>query len=242
MQGRTALVTGGAKGIGRAIADRLAAEGATVCVLGRDAAALAETGFAHAVADVTDDAALGAAIDRMGPFDILVNNAGAAVSAPFGRHSRAEWDVMLAVNLTSCFVAVQAVLPGMVARGWGRVVSVASTASLKGYAYTTAYCAAKHGLLGLTRALAVETARTGVTVNAVCPGFTDTALVGRAVETIMAKTGQTAEAATAALARSNPQGRLVQPEEVAAAVAYLCRDDAASLTGQSIVVAGGEVM
>ena len=199
-------------------------------------------GSRHAVADVTDDAALGAAIDRMGPFDILVNNAGAAVSAPFGRHSRADWDGMLAVNLTSCFVAIQAVLPGMVARGWGRVVSVASTASLKGYAYTTAYCAAKHGLLGLTRALAVETARTGVTVNAVCPGFTDTALVGRAVETIMAKTGQTAEAATAALARGNPQGRLVQPEEVAAAVAYLCRDDAASLTGQSIVVAGGEVM
>ncbi len=242
MQGRRALVTGGAKGIGRAIADRLAADGATVCVLGRDAAALAACGHDHAVADVTDDVALGAAIDRHGPFDILVNNAGAALSAPFGRHSRVDWDGMLAVNLTSCFVATQKVLPGMVAQGWGRVVSVASTASLKGYAYTAAYCAAKHGLLGLTRALAVETARTGVTVNAVCPGFTDTALVGRAVETIMAKTGQTGEQAVAALARSNPQGRLVQPEEVAAAVAYLCRDDAASLTGQSIVVAGGEVM
>ena len=242
MQGRRALVTGGAKGIGRAIADRLAAEGAIVCVLGRDAAALAEAGHAHAVADVTDDAGLGAVIERLGPFDILVNNAGAAISAPFGRHSRADWDGMLAVNLTSCFVATQIVLPGMVAQGWGRVVSIASTASLKGYAYTAAYCAAKHGLLGLTRALAVETARTGVTVNAVCPGFTDTALVGRAVETIVAKTGQTAEAAAAALARSNPQGRLVQPEEVAAAVAYLCRDDSASLTGQSIVVAGGEVM
>ena len=171
-----------------------------------------------------------------------MNNAGAAVSAPFGRHSRADWDGMLAVNLTSCFVATQFVLPGMVAQGWGRVVSVASTASLKGYSYTAAYCAAKHGVLGLTRALAVETARTGVTVNAVCPGFTDTALVGRAVQTIVAKTGQTQEQATAALARSNPQGRLVQPEEVAAAVAYLCRDDAAALTGQSIVVAGGEVM
>ncbi len=242
MQGRRALVTGGAKGIGRAIADRLAADGATVCVLGRDAAALAATGFDHAVADVTDEAALRAAIERLGPFDILVNNAGAAFSATFGRHGRAEWDAMLAVNLTSCFVAIQAVLPGMVAQGWGRIVSVASTASLKGYAYTAAYCAAKHGLLGLTRALAVETARTGVTVNAVCPGFTDTALVGRAVDTIVAKTGQTAEAAIAALARSNPQNRLVQPEEVAASVAFLCRDDAASLTGQSLVVAGGEVM
>lgn len=242
MQGRRALVTGGAKGIGRAIADRLAADGATVCVLGRDAAALAATGFDHAVADVTDEAALRAAIERLGPFDILVNNAGAAFSATFGRHGRAEWDAMLAVNLTSCFVAIQAVLPGMMAQGWGRIVSVASTASLKGYAYTASYCAAKHGLLGLTRALAVETARTGVTVNAVCPGFTDTALVGRAVDTIVAKTGQTAEAAIAALARSNPQNRLVQPEEVAASVAYLCRDDAASLTGQSLVVAGGEVM
>ncbi len=242
MQGRRALVTGGAKGIGRAIADRLAAEGATVCVLGRDEAALAGSGHDYAVADVTDDATLGAAFQRLGPFDILVNNAGAAISAPFGRHSRADWDRMLAVNLTGCFVATQIALPAMVARGWGRIVSVASTASLKGYAYTAAYCAAKHGLLGMTRALAVETARTGVTVNAVCPGFTDTALVDRAVETIVAKTGQTAEAAVAALARGNPQGRLVQPDEVAAAVAFLCRDEAASLTGQSVVVAGGEVM
>ena len=242
MQGRRALVTGGAKGIGRAIADRLAAEGATVCVLGRDAAALAESGHAYAVADVTDDAELAAAIQRLGPFDILVNNAGAAFSATFGRHSRTDWNTMLAVNLTSCFVATQLVLPGMMERGWGRIVSVASTASLKGYAYTTAYCAAKHGLLGLTRALAVETARTGVTVNAVCPGFTDTALIGRAVDTIVAKTGQSAEQAVAALARSNPQARLVQPTEVAGAVVYLCRDEAASLTGQAIAVAGGEVM
>ena len=242
MQGRKALVTGGAKGIGRAIADRLATEGATVCVLGRDQAALAECGHDYLVADVTDDAELADALKRLGPLDILVNNAGAAFSATFGRHTRTDWNTMLAVNLTSCFVATQLVLPAMVERGWGRIVSVASTASLKGYAYTAAYCAAKHGLLGLTRALAVETARTGVTVNAVCPGFTDTALVGRAVETIVAKTGQTAEAAIAALARSNPQGRLVQPAEVAGAVAYLCREEAASLTGQAVVVAGGEVM
>ena len=183
-----------------------------------------------------------AAVERLGPFDILVNNAGAAHSAPFARHRRADWDGMLAVNLTSCFVTTQCVLPSMLAQGWGRVVSVASTAGLKGYGYTAAYCAAKHGLVGLTRALAIETARTGVTINAVCPGFTDTALVGRAVKTITVKTGQTAEAALGALARSNPQGRLVQPDEVAGAVAYLCREEAASLTGQSIVVAGGEVM
>jgi NAD(P)-dependent dehydrogenase (short-subunit alcohol dehydrogenase family) len=242
MQGRKALVTGGAKGIGRAIADRLATDGATVCVLGRDQAALAACGHDYLVADVTDDAELADALKRLGPLDILVNNAGAAFSATFGRHSRTDWNTMLAVNLTACFVATQIVLPGMVERGWGRIVSVASTASLKGYAYTAAYCAAKHGLLGLTRALAVETARSGVTVNAVCPGFTDTALVGRAVETIVAKTGQSAEAAIAALARSNPQGRLVQPDEVAGAVAYLCREEAASLTGQAVVVAGGEVM
>ncbi len=241
-EGRTALVTGGAKGIGRAIADRLAEAGVQVAVVGRDAEALAATGFHHATADVTDADALRAAIDKLGPFDILVNNAGAAVSAPFGQHGRADWDGMLATNLTACFTAMQAVLPRLLRQGWGRIVSVASTAGLKGYAYTAAYCAAKHGLVGLTRALALETARSGVTVNAVCPGFTDTAMVDRAAALIGAKTGRSAGDARAMLALTNPQGRLVQPGEIAAAVLYLCGDEAAGVTGQSLVIAGGEVM
>lgn len=242
LSGRVALVTGGAKGIGRAVADRLAADGARVVVMGRDAAALAASGYAHAVVDVTDAGAFEDAIARLGPFDVLVNNAGAAFSATFGRHGRADWDGMMAVNLTACFTACHAVLPGMVAQGWGRIVSVASTAGLKGYAYTAAYCAAKHGVIGLTRALAMETARTGVTVNAVCPGFTDTALVERAVALIAGKTGQTPGDALAALARVNPQNRLTSPDEVAEAVVFLCRQTAAGFTGQALVVAGGEVM
>jgi NAD(P)-dependent dehydrogenase (short-subunit alcohol dehydrogenase family) len=240
-----ALITGGAKGIGLAIARRLAAEGTAIALIGRDAAALAriakELGARFAVADVTDDAALRDAIASFGPCDILVNNAGAAVSKPFAQHAASDFQAMLAVNLLSAVTACQAVLPGMRARGFGRIVNIASTAGLKGYAYVTAYVAAKHALVGFTRALALETVKDGITVNAVCPGFTDTDMVARAVATIAASGGRSPQDARDKLVSGNPAGRLVRPEEVADAVAFLCRRDASAMTGQAIAVACGEV-
>jgi NAD(P)-dependent dehydrogenase (short-subunit alcohol dehydrogenase family) len=241
----TALVTGGAKGIGLAIARRLAADGLAVSLIGRDTAALeqaaGELGARFAVADVTDATALREAIVSLGPCDILVNNAGAAISKPFAKHTLDDFQAMLAVNLLSAVAACQAVLPSMRARQFGRIVNIASTAGLKGYAYVTAYVAAKHALVGFTRALALETVQDGITVNAVCPGFTDTDMVARAVATITAAGGRSPEAARHALASANPAGRLVRPEEVAEAVAFLCQRDAGAMTGQAIAVACGEV-
>ncbi len=247
LTGRHALVTGGGRGIGAACARALTAAGARVTVLGRSADTLAklvaEGGAASfAVADVTGAAALAAALAGRGPFSILVNNAGAAESAPFGRTDRAMWDRMLSVNLTAVYEATHLLLPGMVAAGWGRVVNIASTAGLAGYPYVAAYVAAKHGVVGLTRALALECAKTGVTVNAVCPGYTETDLLSGSIATIMAKTGRSDAEARATLARSNPQGRLVQPDEVAAAVLFLCGAAAGAMTGLALPVAGGEVM
>jgi NAD(P)-dependent dehydrogenase (short-subunit alcohol dehydrogenase family) len=240
---RHALVTGGGRGIGAAIAAALTAHGARVTVLGRTEATLARAvtdGIAagYVVADVTDPAALA----DIGPLDILVNNAGAAESAPFARATRAHWDAMLAINLTSAFDACRAVAPGMVKRGYGRIVNVASTAGLRGYAYVAAYCAAKHGLIGLTRALALELATSGVTVNAVCPGYTETDLLTGAAERVAASTGRAVPSVLEHFAKANPQGHLITPAQVADAVLFLCRPAASAMTGQAIAVAGGEVM
>lgn len=254
LSGRHALVTGGARGIGLACARRLLAAGARVTLLGRDAQALqqAVAGLGQAgrcamqPADVADRDAVGrafaAAAHAFGPVDVLVNNAGQAVSERFDRTGADLWQAMLDVNLTGVFHCTQAALPAMLQQGWGRIVNVASTAGLTGYAYVSAYCAAKHGVVGLTRALALETARKGVTVNAVCPGYTDTDIVRSAVQNIAAKTGMDADQARASLAARNPQGRLVQPDEVAEAVLWLCLPAAGSVTGQALPVDGGEVM
>ena len=240
-----ALITGGAKGIGLAIAHRLAADGAAIKLIGRDATALqrtaSELGARYAIADITDQSALRGTIATLGACDILVNNAGGALSKPFAKHDLADFQSMLDVNLLGAVTACQEVLPGMRYRGFGRIINIASTAGLKGYPYVTAYVAAKHALVGFTRALALETVREGITVNAICPGFTDTDLVARASANIAENTGRSAEDAREALAATNPAGRLVQPEEVAEAVAFLCQPGASAITGQAIAVACGEV-
>jgi NAD(P)-dependent dehydrogenase (short-subunit alcohol dehydrogenase family) len=244
-----ALVTGGGRGIGREIAYALVQAGATVTVIGRNRKTLDDAvaaGAAHfaTVADVANQAAVSAAIAeaaRRQPIDILVANAGIAESAPFGKSDAALFRRMMDVNFMGVVHAVQAVLPSMKERPYGRIVAVASTAGLKGYAYVSAYSAAKHAVVGLVRSLALELASTRVTVNAVCPGFTDTDLVAGSIDNIMKKTGRNHEQAVTELARHNPQGRLVTPAEVADTVLWLCGEGAGAITGQAIAVAGGEV-
>jgi NAD(P)-dependent dehydrogenase (short-subunit alcohol dehydrogenase family) len=250
LKGRHALVTGGGRGIGRAIAASLVKAGATVTVAGRSATSLEQAigqGSAHAAAvvDVTDPQAVQRAVretvDRYGPVDLMIANAGSAASAPFMKSGPDVFRQMLDVNLLGVTNMAQAVLGTMTERGFGRIVAVASTAGLKGYPYVSAYCAAKHAVIGFVRALALETAKTGVTVNAVCPGFTDTDLVAESLERIMAKTNRTRDEALGELVKHNPQGRLIDPSEIADTVLWLCREGARSVTGQAIVVAGGEI-
>jgi NAD(P)-dependent dehydrogenase (short-subunit alcohol dehydrogenase family) len=252
--GPHAVVTGGGRGIGAAVATRLVAAGYRVTITGRDASLLA--GFAASLGgegvcnpvtmDVSDRASVDQGMDKaratFGPIAVLVNNAGQAQSAPFLKTDTAMFERMIGVNLMGVFHCTQAVLPDMLAAQSGRVINVASTAALVGYAYVSAYTAAKHGVLGLTRALALELATKGITVNAVCPGYTETDIVKDAVANIMTKTGRTELEARAELAKGNPMKRLVQPDEVADTVAWLAGLGAASITGQAIAVCGGEVM
>lgn len=256
LHGKHAVVTGASRGIGAAIASTLARLGADLTLMSRNesllrgqAATLTKTFNCKAQAVAVDivqpnqvSAAFTRATDQFGPPQILVNNAGIAASAALAKTDLSTWQRLIEVNLTGAFLCIRQVVPEMAKCNYGRIVNIASTAGLTGYAYVTAYCAAKHGLIGLTRALARELAHTGVTVNAVCPGYTNTEIVAEAVSNIVAKTGRTQEQALHELTAHNPQGRLVQPQEVAESVGWLCLQSSASITGQSIVVAGGELM
>jgi len=250
LQGRHALVTGGGRGIGRAIAAALTQAGAAVTIAGRNEKSLADVvgqgeAVGYVVADVTDakavDSGVKQAVGARGPVDLLIANAGGAESAPFLRTTPDQFRGLFELNVMGVVHATRAVLDSMRERRGGRIVAIASTAGLKGYGYVSAYCAAKHALVGLVRSLAVETAASGVTVNAVCPGYTDTELVQESLTRISAKTGRSREDALGSLLKDSPLGRLVKPQEVAAAVLYLCSPEASAVTGTTLVVAGGEI-
>jgi len=250
LDGHHAVVTGGGRGIGRAVAASLARAGAAVTVTGRNEAPLADAvksgdAAGYFIADATDQRTLHDGLQKAaaayGPVNILVANAGSAESAPFAGTDPEMFRRLFELNTLSVVHAAHEVLGSMVVRGFGRIIAVASTAGLKGYGYVSAYCASKHATIGLVRALAVETAKTGVTVNAVCPGYSDTDLVRASVTRIQNATGRTEQDVLAAMLKDVPLGRLIKPEEVAAAVVFLCSPAASAITGATLTVAGGEI-
>jgi NAD(P)-dependent dehydrogenase (short-subunit alcohol dehydrogenase family) len=238
---RTVVVTGGAKGIGRAIVDRFAELGDDVVALGRDRDALSRLQVRTAVCDVTDEDAVARTFDELGEVDVLVNNAGFGESAPLGRTTLATWGRHFDVNVTGPFLCMRAVVPGMRERGTGAVITVASTAGRIGSPYTCAYTASKHAAVGLTRAVASELAETGVRINAVCPTFVRTDLTAEAIARIVERTGRTEDESLHALEHRSPLGRLLEPEEVAAAVVFLASPAAGAISGQALVIDGGGV-
>lgn len=254
LAGQHALITGAGRGIGATIAGQLAEQGVKLTLLARTREQLERraeelrglTEVHCEIADVSSltsvNAAVASAIEHFGPVTILVNNAGQALGAPLSKMDPDAWQRMIDINLNGSYHCIRAVLPEMHEAGWGRIINVASTAGLKGYAYTAAYCASKHGVIGLTRALALELVQKNITVNAVCPGFTETDLVAESIVKIQSTTGRNEKQARQEITKFNPQGRLVQPIEVASAVLWLCQPASGSITGQAISVSGGEVM
>jgi NAD(P)-dependent dehydrogenase (short-subunit alcohol dehydrogenase family) len=248
LKGKRAAVTGASRGIGAAIAKVLAEGGADVSLLGRNREVLEQTAAglgakARAVqCDVTDESAVHGAFEKIGPVEILVNNAGQAHTARFEQTKLEDWERILRINVTGAFLCTQAVLPSMVETKYGRIVNIASTAGVKGYTRMSAYVASKHALIGLTRSLALETAKTGITVNAVCPSYTESEMTAEGVKSISARLNVSAEEARQMLVRAIPQGEMIQPEQIASAVLWLCSPEAAAVTGIALPIAGGEVM